>query len=148
MNLHNLKPTEGSRHRRRRVGRGDSSGLGHTCGRGEKGQNSRSGASSRPYFEGGQIPFFRRLPKRGFNSPNHKVYNLINTRVLEELFAANDVVDEAALRAKGLICKSDRELKVLADGDLSKPLTVKANKFSKAAKAKIEAAGGTCELLS
>ena len=147
MKLHDLHPTEGSRRPRKRVGRGDSSGLGRTCGRGEKGQMSRSGASHRPYFEGGQIPLFRRLPKRGFKSLNHKEYNLVNTRTLEEFCDANSVVDIAVLRDKGVIGKSDLPLKVLADGELSKALTIKANKFSKSAKAKIEAAGGTCEVI-
>ena len=147
MKLHDLHPTEGSRRPRKRVGRGDSSGLGRTCGRGEKGQMSRSGASHRPYFEGGQIPLFRRLPKRGFKSLNHKEYNLINTRTLEEFCDANAVVDIALLREKGVVGKSDLPLKVLADGELSKALTIKANKFSKSAKAKIEAAGGTCEVI-
>jgi large subunit ribosomal protein L15 len=147
MKLHDLHPTEGSRRPRKRVGRGDSSGLGRTCGRGEKGQMSRSGASHRPYFEGGQIPLFRRLPKRGFKSLNHKEYNLVNTRTLEEFCDANAVVDIALLREKGVVGKSDLPLKVLADGELSKSLTIKANKFSKSAKAKIEAAGGTCEVV-
>lgn len=147
MKLHNLQPTDGSKHRRRRVGRGDSSGLGHTCGRGEKGQMSRSGAAHRPYFEGGQIPLFRRLPKRGFNNPDHKTYNLVNVRELEAVYSANDVVDEASLRENGLIGKSDSRLKILADGDITKALTVKANKFSKAARSKIEKAGGTCEII-
>ena len=147
MKLHDLHPTEGSRRPRKRVGRGDSSGLGRTCGRGEKGQMSRSGASHRPYFEGGQIPLFRRLPKRGFKSLNHKEYNLVNTRTLEEFCDANAVVDIAFLREKGVVGKSDLPLKVLADGELSKALTIKASKFSKSAKAKIEAAGGTCEVI-
>ena len=147
MKLHNLKPTPGSRHRRRRVGRGDSSGLGHTAGRGMNGQSSRSGAVSRPHFEGGQIPLFRRLPKRGFNNPNHKFFNLVNVSNLEANFENGDVVDQAILKEKGLVGKLKRDLKVLAEGELTKSLTVKANKFSAAAKAKIEAAGGSCELV-
>jgi large subunit ribosomal protein L15 len=147
MKLHNLKTAPGSKHRRKRVGRGDSSGLGRTAGRGEKGQKSRSGAKIRPFFEGGQIPLFRRLPKRGFNSPNHKFYNVVNLSFLEANFEADAVVDPESLKAKGLLGKTDRELKILADGELNKALTVKANKFSEAAKAKIEAAGGKCELI-
>ncbi len=146
MELHNLKPTEGSRHKKRRVGRGDGSGLGHTAGRGEKGQKSRSGVSSRPHFEGGQIPLFRRLPKRGFKSLSKEIYNVVNLSVLDKHFADGDVVDEIALRDKGVIKKADRKLKILANGEISKKLTVKAVKFSEAAKAKIEAAGGTCEI--
>ncbi|WP_176012649.1 50S ribosomal protein L15 [Victivallis sp. Marseille-Q1083] len=145
MKLHELAPTPGSRHPRKRVGRGDSSGLGRTCGRGEKGQKSRTGSSIRPFFEGGQIPLFRRLPKRGFNSPDHIEYNIVNLSVLDEHFAAGEVVDSEALSAKGLPGKADRMLKILANGEITKALTVKAHKFSAAAKAKIEAAGGSCE---
>ena len=144
MKLHDIAPTPGSRHRRKRVGRGDSSGLGKTAGRGEKGQKSRTGAVIRPFFEGGQIPLFRRLPKRGFNSPDHKVFELVNLSVLEANFNAGETVDEASLRAKSLLGKKALPLKVLADGDITKALTVKAVKFSAAAKAKIEAAGGSC----
>lgn len=147
MKLHDLQPTPGSKKTRKRVGRGDSSGQGRTAGRGEKGQSSRSGAASRPYFEGGQIPLFRRLPKRGFKSRNHKLFAVVNTGALEEVFADGDVVELEVLREKGLVGKSDLPLKILSDGDLSKKLTVKANKYSAAAKAKIEAAGGVCELI-
>ncbi len=147
MKLHELSPNPGSRQRRKRVGRGDSSGMGKTCCRGEKGQKSRSGSKIRPFFEGGQIPLFRRLPKRGFNSPDHIEYHLINLSVLEENFEAGEVVDMEALRAKNLLGKSERELKVLANGELTKALTVKARKFSAAAAAKIEAAGGKAEVI-
>ena len=147
MKLHNLKPTEGSRHRRRRVGRGDSSGLGHTAGRGMNGASSRTGHTSRPHFEGGQIPIFRRLPKRGFNSRNHHFFNLVNVYVLEENFEAGAVIDQAVLKEMGLVGKLKRDLKILADGEITKALTIKANKFSVTAKAKIEAAGGTCQIV-
>ncbi len=146
MKLHELSPTPGSRQRRKRVGRGDSSGLGKTAGRGEKGQKSRSGAKIRPFFEGGQIPLFRRLPKRGFNSPDHIEYHLVNLSVLEEGFNAGDVVDAAALRSKNLLGKKDQMIKILANGEITKALTVKADKFSAQAKAKIEAAGGKAEV--
>ncbi len=146
MKLHELSPTPGSRQRRKRVGRGDSSGMGKTACRGEKGQKSRTGAKKRPYFEGGQIPLFRRLPKRGFKSPDHIVYQLVNLSVLEENFNAGDVVDTESLRAKNLLSKVDRALKVLANGELTKALTIKADKFSAAAVAKIEAAGGKAEV--
>ena len=112
MKLHEIGPTPGSKKIRKRVGRGDSSGLGKTAGRGEKGQKSRTGSTIRPFFEGGQTPYFRRLPKRGFNSPDHIVYQLVNLSVLEENFEANDVVDTEALRAKGLFGKKDLMLKL------------------------------------
>ncbi len=147
MKLHELCPTPGSRQRRKRVGRGDSSGMGKTACRGEKGQKSRTGSKIRPYFEGGQIPLFRRLPKRGFNSPDHVVYNLVNLSLLESNFEAGDVVDTEALRAKNLLGKAERALKVLANGEITKALTVKADKFSAAAVAKIEAAGGKVEVI-
>ncbi len=142
MKLHEMSPNPGSRKRRKRVGRGDSSGMGKTCCRGEKGQKSRTGAKIRPFFEGGQIPLFRRLPKRGFNSPDHKEYELVNLSLLDEHFAAGEVVDVESLRAKKLLAKNERPLKVLANGEITKNLTVKADKFSAAAVAKIEAAGG------
>ncbi len=147
MKLHELSPNPGSRKRRKRVGRGDSSGLGKTAGRGEKGQKSRSGASIRPFFEGGQIPLFRRLPKRGFKNPDHIEYALVNLNVLEENFNAGDVVDAEALRSKGLLGKAGKMVKILANGEITKALTVKAEKFSAAAVAKIAAVGGTVEVV-
>jgi len=111
MKLHELSSAPGATHRRKRVGRGDSSGLGRTCGRGEKGQKSRSGSTIRPHFEGGQIPLFRRLPKRGFNHPTHKEYNLVNVSTLEEFFDAGAEVDAEALRSKGVIRKNSLPLK-------------------------------------
>ena len=147
MKLHNLEVAPGSKHRRKRVGRGDSSGMGGTCGRGHKGQHSRSGAKIRPYFEGGQIPLFRRLPKRGFKSLNRVPFHTVNLGKLEANFEAGAVVDAKVLHTKGLIGKHDYALKVLANGEISKALTVKANKFSKAAQAAIEAAGGKCEII-
>ena len=146
MKLHELSPNAGSRKRRKRVGRGDSSGLGKTAGRGEKGKKSRTGSSIRPFFEGGQIPLFRRLPKRGFNSPDHIEYTLVNLNILEDNFAAGDVVDAESLRAKNLLGKTERMIKILANGEITKALTVKADKFSAAAKAKIEAVGGKVEV--
>ena len=146
MKLHELSPNAGSRKRRKRVGRGDSSGLGKTAGRGEKGQKSRTGSSISPFFEGGQIPLFRRLPKRGFNSPDHIEYTLVNLNILEDNFAAGDVVDAESLRAKNLLGKTERMIKILANGEITKALTVKADKFSAAAKAKIEAVGGKVEV--
>jgi large subunit ribosomal protein L15 len=147
MKLHSLEVAPGSKHRKRRVGRGDGSGTGGTCGRGEKGKHSRSGAKIRPYFEGGQIPLFRRLPKRGFKSLNRVVFHTVNLSKLEANFKAGDVVDAEVLHKKGLIGKDDYALKVLANGEITKALTVKAEKFSKAAQAAIEAAGGKCEII-
>ncbi len=147
MKLHSLEVAPGSKHRRRRVGRGDGSGIGGTCGRGENGQHSRSGAKIRPYFEGGQIPLFRRLPKRGFKSLNRVIFHTVNLSKLEANFKAEDVVDAEVLHKKGLIGKHDYALKVLANGKITKALTVKAEKFSKAAQAAIEAAGGKCEII-
>ena len=147
MKLHELSPNPGSRQRRKRVGRGDSSGLGTTAGRGEKGQRSCPGSKIRPFFEGGQIPLFRRLPKRGFNQPNHIEYALVNLNILEDNFAAGDVVDAESLRAKKLLGKAEKMIKILANGELTKALTVKAEKFSAAAQAKIEAAGGKVEVV-
>ena len=146
MRLHTLKSTV-PRKNRKRVGRGNGNNWGRTCGRGEKGQMSRSGANHRPYFEGGQIPLLRRIPKRGFNNPNHKLYAVVNVGLLEGLFESGDTIDLAALQAKGLVKKVGAGLKVLGEGELSKSLTVRANRFSAAATAKVEAAGGTCETL-
>lgn len=148
MQLHNIGPTPGARRPRKRVGRGDGSGNGGTAGRGHKGQMSRSGASHRPYFEGGQITFFRRLPKRGFKSVNRVNFHEVNLSTFEKNFNAGDVVDVDVLHERGLIAKAKRPLKVLGGGELTKAITVKATKFSAAAQAKIEAAGGKCETTS
>lgn len=147
MKLHNLSPTPGSRKRRRRVGRGDGSGWGRCAGRGDKGQRSRSGSTYRPYFEGGQTPLFRRLPKRGFNKADSVVYKLVNLSTLEEYYEAGDVVDVETLRDKKLLGKKRLPVKVLANGEITKALTVKAEKFSAAAVEKIEAAGGKTEVV-
>jgi large subunit ribosomal protein L15 len=147
MKLHDLHNTEGAKRPRRRVGRGDASGYGRTCGRGEKGQKSRTGSVIRPFFEGGQIPLFRRLPKRGFTSRNHKDFDLVNISTMEKLFEAGASVDAEILREKGVLGKTKLPLKVLGTGEITKALTVKANKFSAAAKEKIEAVGGTCEVI-
>ena len=147
MKLHDIGPTPGSKKTRHRVGRGDSSGWGKTAGRGEKGQKSRSGAKIRPFFEGGQIPLFRRLPKRGFKNADRIIYQIVNLSQLEAAFNAGDVSDETTMREKKLLAKGECVIKVLANGDISKAITVKAAKFSEAAKAKIEAAGGSVEII-
>ena len=146
MKLHELSPVAGSKKSRKRVGRGNGSGMGTTCGRGDKGQKSRTGSTIRPFFEGGQIPLFRRLPKRGFNSPDHVEYEIVNLSTLNDNFENGDVVDFEALSAKCLLGKNELDLKVLANGEITKALTVKACKFSVAAEAAIVAAGGNCEI--
>lgn len=144
MDLSNLKPAIGSTKNRKRIGRGTGSGHGKTATKGHKGQKARSGGNVEPGFEGGQMPMQRRLPKRGFNSLNRKVYALVNIEQLD-VFEAGQTVDPEALLKGGLISKVGDGVKVLANGEMTKPLTVKAHKFSASAKAKIEAAGGTVE---
>ena len=146
MDLSNLKPAPGSTKNRKRIGRGPGSGTGKTSGKGHKGQNARSGGGVKPGFEGGQMPLHRRLPKRGFTSLNKKVYALVNLRDLD-VFEAGSVVDVEALGKAGLIAGIKDGVKILADGELGKSLTVQAHKFSKTAAAKIEAAGGKTEVL-
>jgi large subunit ribosomal protein L15 len=143
MKLHQLKPASGSREARRRVGRGPGSGLGKTAGRGHKGQKSRAGYSSRPGFEGGQMPLIRRVPKRGFNNIFRVEYAVINVGDLEGF---EGVVGPRELESKGKVRKG-RPVKVLGGGDLTGVLTVQAHKFSAEARRKIEAAGGRCQEL-
>ena len=147
MRLHDLKPTAGSKHRRKRIGRGPGSGRGgHTSTRGQKGQGSRSGSSTRPGFEGGQLPLARRLPKRGFNNKNFAtVYIPVNLESLNR-FDDGATVDEVALRAAGLVNGRGDGVKILGQGELEKKLTVKAAAFSASAKAAIEGKGGSCEV--
>lgn len=146
MKLHELQPSEGSRHVRNRVGRGTSSGNGKTAGRGQKGQKSRSGGGVRLGFEGGQTPLFQRLPKRGFTNINRKEYAVINLDVLNR-FEDGTEVTPALLVESGIIKDEKAGIKVLANGELTKKLTVKAAKFSKAATSAIEAVGGTIEVI-
>ncbi len=149
MKLHELKPTPGSKHRRRRVGRGESSGLGRTSGKGNKGQKARAGASIRPGFEGGQMPIARRLPKKGFNNAQFRNrYAVVNLSSLEAKFADGDEVNEASLRAAGLIKGVWDGVKVLGNGVLSRKLTVSVDKISAAAKEKVEKAGGSVVVAS
>ncbi|HEX7808481.1 MAG TPA: 50S ribosomal protein L15, partial [Thermoanaerobaculia bacterium] len=142
MELNNLKPKKGSRHAKKRVGRGPGSGHGKTSGRGEKGQKSRSGFSRTLGFEGGQMPLHRRLPKRGFTNIFKKDYAVVNVSDLER-FDNGASIDEAALRQAGLVKGQHDGVKILGDGELSKKLTVSATKFSKSAREIIEKAGGT-----
>jgi large subunit ribosomal protein L15 len=143
MKLHELSPAKGSKHSKKRVGRGPGSGLGKTAGRGEKGQKSRTGYSSRPGFEGGQMPLVRRVPKRGFTNIWKSEYAVVN---LSQLAALDGDVTPETLVEHGLV-RSGRKVKVLGDGEIGKALHVVASKFSKSAREKIEAAGGRCEEL-
>ena len=146
MRLHNLKPRPGAKHRRKRLGQGESSGLGKTSGRGHKGQHSRSGSSFRPGFEGVQMPLIRRLPKRGFNNAQHTTtYIPVNVSSLDR-FDDGSVIDIKVLQAAGLANGNADGVKILGLGELKKKLTVKVQSFSASAKAKIEGAGGSCEV--
>lgn len=146
MELKDLKPAEGSRHSRKRVGRGNGSGYGKTAGRGLNGQKSRAGGGKRPGFEGGQTPLAMRLPKLpGFRNINRVEYLPVNVSRLEEKFEAGEVVNGESLKAKGIIKHEDALVKVLGDGELTMALTVSVDKVSASAKAKIEAAGGKVE---
>jgi large subunit ribosomal protein L15 len=148
MKLNQLKSTPGSRKRRKLLGRGDGSGRGGTSGRGHKGDRARSGCVIRLHFEGGQNTYFRRLPKRGFKSLCHKKYNLVNIGLITKNFSAGESVNEEILREKGLIGGKFNGIKILGTGEIDKAVNVLANAFSTSAKAKIESAGGKCELLS
>jgi len=145
--LHNLKPAKGSVKNRKRVGRGPGSGLGKTAGRGEKGQKSRSGFSRKPGFEGGQMPLHRRLPKRGFtNAPFRKEFATVNLGRLE-VFEAGTIVTPELLVKQGIVKRLLDGLKVLADGQLTKALTVHAHRFSGKAQERIATLGGKAELI-
>lgn len=146
MKLHELKPAPGSRHKRKRVGRGISAGQGKTSGRGHKGQKARSGGGVRPGFEGGQNPVYIRLPKRGFTNPTRKEYAVVNLSTLNR-FEAGTVISPELLMEKGIVKNLKDGLKVLGDGELKVGLTVKAHKFSRTAAEKIAAAGGKTEVL-
>lgn len=146
MKLHELKPAEGSRHVRKRLGRGIGSGLGKTSGKGHKGQNARSGGGVRPGFEGGQNPLYRRLPKRGFNNINRKEYAVVSLDALNR-FAEGTVVTPELLKETGVISALRDGVKVLANGELNVKLTVKAHKFSQTAQEKIAQVGGTAEVI-
>lgn len=147
MKLHELKPNEGSVQTRKRVGRGPGSGLGKTSGKGHKGQNARSGGGVRPGFEGGQLPLFRRLPKRGFNNYEFRTeYAIVNVGDLNN-FKDGSVIELSNLKESGLVKKEKDGIKILGNGELTKKLTVKANKFSSTARVKIENAGGKIEVI-
>ena len=146
MKLHDLKPAEGSRKSPYRKGRGIGSGNGKTAGKGDKGQNARSGGGVRPGFEGGQNPLYRRLPKRGFNNAFRKEYAIVNIEELNVFEAGSEVTPEVLI-AKGIIKNPLAGIKVLGNGEVKVQLTVKANKFSQSAVEKIQAAGGQTEVI-
>lgn len=145
--LNNLRANEGSRKRRKRIGRGSGSGHGGTSCRGHKGQNARSGGGKGPGYEGGQMPLQRRLPKRGFRNIFKTEYTIVHLKDLNKLEANQEVTPEV-LKQKGIIKKSTSLIKVLSDGDIENPLTLKVHKFSQEAKKKIEASGGKAEVIS
>jgi len=148
MRLHTLKPRPGAKHRTKRLGQGESSGHGKTSGRGGKGQTARSGSSIRIGFEGGQMPLIRRIPKRGFNNARFTTKYLgVNVGDLNK-FDDGARVDEIALRSVGLANGRAHGIKILGNGELSKKLTVSVSAFSASAKAKIEAKGGACEIVT
>ena len=147
MKLHELSPAEGSSTKAWRKGRGPGSGNGKTGGRGHKGQNARSGGGVRPGFEGGQLPLYRKLPKRGFNNKFGKEFAIINIDRLDAAFENGSVIDIAALKDKGIIKDAKDGLKILGNGAITKAFTVRATVFSASAKEKIEAAGGKTEVV-
>jgi large subunit ribosomal protein L15 len=146
MNLSNLKPTPGSTHSKKRLGRGIGSGTGKTAGSGHKGQNSRSGGGTRPGFEGGQTPWFKRIPKRGFTNRFRKEYATVNINELNK-YKDGTVVNKALLMKDRLIRKELSGLKILGNGEINVKLTVQADKFTKTATEKIQAAGGSVEVI-
>ncbi len=149
MKLHELRPKPGAKRPRKRVGRGIAAGQGKTAGRGTKGQNARSGGGVRPYFEGGTLPLYRRLPyKRGFKPLNRVEYNEVNLDQLAERFEANAEVTPESLAAVGLVSEPKRPVVILGRGEIAIPLKVKVHRISKSARAKIEAAGGSVELIA
>ena len=145
MELHSLTNEPGARTQRKRRGRGRASGLGKTAGRGHKGQYARKGHKHKDHFEGGQMPLLRRLPKRGFKNPARRVWEAVNVVSLNR-FEEGSVVDTAALAGAGLVSGADANVKLLGKGDVDRKLTVKVGACSASARAKIEAAGGTCEI--
>ena len=146
MKLHELKYTEGARRDKKRIGRGQGSGNGKTSGKGNKGQNARSGGGVRLGFEGGQTPLFRRIPKRGFTNFTRKEYAIVNVEALNRFEKGTEVTPEMLIEA-GLVTKELNGIKILGEGELNVALTVKANKFSKSAVEAIEKAGGKTEVI-
>ncbi len=147
IDLGSLKPDPGSKHRKKRVGRGHGSGHGKTSCRGHKGQKAREGLDIRPFFEGGQTPIIRRVPKRGFTNIFKIEYEVVNIRDLVSRFQSGDQVDPESLRMRGLVKRRNKPIKLLGDGEIDFPLNVKVHAISKSAREKIERAGGRVELL-
>lgn len=147
MKLHELSPVSGSTHVAKRIGRGAGSGTGKTAGKGHKGQKARSGSGGKVGFEGGQMPFKMRVPKRGFVNIFRTQYAIINVETLEERFEAGAVIDAQVLKEIGLVKESYDGIKVLGNGEITKGLTIKAAAFSKSAQEKIEKAGGKAEVI-
>ena len=148
MNLHDIDPQKGSKRRRRRVGRGIAAGQGASCGFGMRGQKSRSGTGTKPGFEGGQMPLYRRVPKlKHFPLVNQKTYTIVNVGALSSLAANTEVTLESLLK-EGITTTKNGPLKILGDGELNVALKVKASAFTKSAQTKIEAAGGSCEVIT
>lgn len=146
MDLSHLRPNEGATKKRKRIGRGPGSGHGKTSGKGHKGRGSRSGGNTPPGYEGGQMPLSRRLPKYGFHNPFREEFSIVNLGSLEQ-FAAGSTIDSDMLVKVGLVKNTKKKIKILADGTLTKALTVKAQAFSKHAQEKIAASGGTVEVV-
>src|SRR5690242_7206528 len=148
MDLSNLRPPKGAKHAKKRIGRGQGSGNGKTAGRGHKGAKSRSGAKHKRGFEGGQMPLHRRVPKRGFHNPFRVEYSVVNLDTLAERFEAGAVVTPELLHERGLVPGGAQPVKVLARGEITKALTIRAHRFSGKAAEKIAAAGGSAERLT
>jgi len=142
IDLSSLRPNKGAKKRKKRVGRGPGSGHGKTAGKGHKGQKARSGGAKPVWFEGGQMPLYRRLPKKGFRNPFRVEYQIVNLDTLDKHFNAGDVVNREVLLQKGLIKDEKKPVKLLGRGDITKPLVIEVEKISESAKAKIEKAGG------
>src|SRR6266516_2861905 len=147
LGLNDLHPSKGSTHKKKRIGRGPGSGLGKTAGRGEKGQKSRSGYSSKIGFEGGQMPLHRRLPKRGFTNIFKKEWIEVSLKALDQHFKADEEITPELLHQRGLIKKARRDVVVLGTGDISKALRISAHRFTKSAREKIEKAGGAATVI-
>jgi large subunit ribosomal protein L15 len=147
VDLSNLKPFYGAKHKEKRVGRGHGSGHGKTSGKGHKGQKAREGLDIGPFFEGGQTPIIRRLPKRGFKNIFKVEYAVVNVGALSKAFSPNEVVDENSLREKGLIKDKVKPIKLLGNGEINIPLTIRVHAVSRSAKEKVEKAGGRVELI-
>ena len=148
MNLSDLAPARGATRKRKRLGRGPGSGQGKTAGRGHKGRGARAGGNTPPGYEGGQMPLQRRLPKRGFRNPFKQEFSVVNLGALETRFDAGAVIDAEALQARGMVRNLKQPIKILGGGSLTKALTVKAHKFSAAAMQRLQAAGGTAEIVT